>query len=56
MILACGFDFDFDRAFGEEGVGFEEVERPAAEGGEVFYRVAALGAALVFVKDDVEPQ
>ena len=55
MIPACGFDSSFDGTFGFAGVGFEEVECPAAQGGEVFGSVAGAGAALVFAEDDVEP-
>ena len=51
---ACGFDFCFDGALWFVGVGFEEGERPAAQGGEVFGGVAGAGAALVFAEDGVE--
>ena len=45
VVPACGFDFCFDGSLGFAGVGFEEVERPAAQGGEVFRGVAGAGGA-----------
>jgi hypothetical protein len=54
VIPACGFDSAFDRAFGFAGVGFEEVERPASQGGGIFSGVTGAGAALVFPEDDIE--
>ena len=54
VVPAGGFDFGFERATGFAGVGLEEVERPAAQGGEVLGGVAGAGAALVFAEEDVE--
>ena len=45
VVPACGFDVCFDGSLGFAGVGFEEVERPAAQGGEVFRGVAGAGGA-----------
>ena len=54
VVPACGFDFGFDGAAGFAGVGFEKIERPAAQCGEVLGGVAGAGAALVFAEDHVE--
>ena len=54
VIPACGFDSAFDGAFGFAGAGFEEVECPVPQGGEILGGVAGAGAAWVFAEDDVE--
>ena len=43
-----------ERAFRPEFVGFDQVETPSAQRGEVFPGILVPGAALVLVKDDVE--
>lgn len=50
VVPAGGFHAALEAAFAFLPVGFDEVQGPAAQGGQVFVGVTAAGPALVFVK------